>query len=68
MTNGANSKNILGLCIFAAAIFLGAALVLRQIVAVQKAKVELAIERASAVPSPVPLELEATVKLKTIPL
>jgi hypothetical protein len=67
MTKGTNGKNILGLCIFAAAIFLGAALVLRQIIAVQKAKVELAIERASAAPSPVPLKMEATVKLETIP-
>ncbi len=64
MTKGTNGKNILGLCIFAAAIFLGAALVLRQLVAVQRAKVEFA---ARAAPSPVPLKMEATVKLKAIP-
>lgn len=53
--NGGNEKNIYGLCILAAAIFLGAFLVFRQMIALQRAKVELAVENARKAPPPAPL-------------
>jgi hypothetical protein len=62
MADKIEKGNILGLCVIAAAIFLGAFLVIRQIIALQQSKTELAGERAADAPTPNPLKKQDVVK------
>lgn len=53
-----NSRNFLGLCILAAAVVCGVFLVFRQIVAVQRTRVEASVKIAQNAPPMVPLTAE----------
>lgn len=55
MDDELNSRNLLGLCVLAAAIVLGVFLVLRQVAALQRTRVEAAMQKAAQRPTPIPL-------------
>lgn len=67
MENNESGKNIFGLCIFAAAIVLGVFLVFRQIIAVQRVRIEQAVALAQKAPPPIPLVPGAAVSPADVP-
>ncbi len=64
MNDESSSKNLYGLCILAAAIVLGLFLVFRQIVALQRTRIEIAAKAAQNAPTPAPLSVDKAVTLK----
>jgi hypothetical protein len=67
MNDELNSRNLFGLCIFAAAIVLGLFLVFRQIVALERTRVEVSMRSIQAAPAPAPLSVDKAVAIKNEP-
>jgi hypothetical protein len=64
MNDELSSRNLFGLCILAAAIVLGLFLVFRQIVSLQRARVEASVKLTQGAPTPAPLSADKALALK----
>jgi len=64
MNDELSSRNLFGLCILAAAIVLGLFLVFRQIVALQRTRIEISAKAVQNAPTPAPLSVDKAVAIK----